>query len=228
MKVSTYETCIMKNILSYILIVELMLIRFCFAETYPDPDEVHLNNLNFCKITEQAANNYEPAEFAKSNNLLRRPGQQAIFCGERVIIHGTVLDQNCVPVPDAKIYIWQVDCGGNYPYKPLKNSIDKELVNINTEMTFIGHGTATTNNKGEFHFITIYPKSVHELRPHVNIRVEHHRVGQTQVRLSLYGKKVTDLFVDPELSRIAPIAQEMGSSVYNFEIVMPGSGLNYY
>ena len=51
-------------------------------------------------------------------------------------------------------------------------------------------GTATTNNKGEFHFVTVYPPSMHDFDPHLNVRVEHFEMGDLQTRLILKGKKV--------------------------------------
>lgn len=187
-----------------------------------------LNKLNFCKITHSAENNYEPERFETTNNLLRETGQEALYCGEKVIISGTVVDQNCVPVTDAKVYIWQVNCKGMYPYKPLKNTIDEKLIHIDKLMSFTGNGVATTNNKGEFHFITVYPAGVHKLGPHFNIRVEHRKLGRLQTNFMFKGHMVDNPEDYPELSDIYQIAAKKNVSIYNYQIVMPGNTLDEY
>src|SRR5690606_2136364 len=39
-------------------------------------------------------------------------GGEAI--GERIIVHGRVLDENARPVPDALVEVWQANAGGKY------------------------------------------------------------------------------------------------------------------
>ena len=92
----------------------------------------------------------------QSNNLLRESGQDPIFCGRKIVIKGKLLDQNCVPISDAKIYLWQVGSDGKYSYTPLRGRISKNMLNLCGNTTFTGSGIATTNNKGEFYFITVY------------------------------------------------------------------------
>ncbi len=187
-----------------------------------------VENLDFCTVTKITINDYEPEKFEPSNNLLRKAGEEEIFCGKKIIIHGRVLDQNCVPVSDAKVYIWQASCNGKYPYKPLKNIVKKSSIDINREFTFTGNGTATTNNNGEFTFITIYPPSMHDLLPHVNIRAEHYMLGTLQTTLTLDGKKVNNPNDKLGLQSIAEAVETTGTNIYDFEIVLPGSGIKDY
>ena len=105
-----------------------------------------------CKVTQEHNSNYEPEIFPTSNNLLRTPGEMPIFCGEKLLIRGKLTDKDCVPISDAKIYIWQVACDGKYPYEPLRNAHKKEDINLKSSATFTGAGTAITDNKGEFYF----------------------------------------------------------------------------
>jgi protocatechuate 3,4-dioxygenase beta subunit len=187
-------------------------------------DDIHINSLNVCQVSKVAMNDYEPAAFEKTNNLLRKTGEESLFCGESIIVYGRVVDQNCVPVSDAKVYTWQTDCKGIYPYKPLKeNIVDVELVNDDTSLTFTGNGTATTNNKGQFHFVTVYPPEMHGHRPHLNVRVEHFSMGDLQTRLILRGKKVKNPRGDSDLNSISKVASANGISIYKFEIVIPGA-----
>ena len=190
--------------------------------------EENLRDLNFCAVTKITMNDYEPEKFESSNNLLRKAGQEEIFCGEKIIIHGKVLDQNCVPVADAKVYIWQASCNGKYPYKPLKDIAKKSLIDTNQGSTFTGNGTATTNNKGEFVFVTTYPPAMQGLASHVDVRVEHYMLGTIQTTVMLNGKKVSDPSSKPEFDSVVEALGNTDISIYNFEIVLPGTGIKGY
>lgn len=209
----------------------ICLALFCISSAQADGDDSNnSSDFKYCEVSKVAINDYEPKIFEKNNNLLRKTGEQPIFCGESIIVYGRVLDQNCVPVADAKIYLWQTDCQGLYPYSPLrKNIIDKNLINdTQNETTFTGNGIATTNNNGEFHFITVYPPAIHKYPPHVNVRVEHFSMGSLQTRLILQDHKVTNVRKDPDLSRISKAAYQNGLDIYKFEIIIPGENNKDY
>lgn len=208
---------------TFIFIILCLLSKVCLAK------EGYMDNSSYCEISESAMNDYEPADFKTSNNLLRQAGQEVLFCGEAIVVYGKVLDQNCTPVADAKIYTWQADCKGKYPYKALKvNVVDKKLIDEKSNLTFVGNGTATTNNKAEFHFITVYPPAMHDYRPHLNVRVEHFSMGSLQTRLVLNSKKVKNPQNDPDLASIYKAANEKGMKIYKFEIVIPGTTNKHY
>jgi len=69
--------------------------------------------------------------------------------GERVTIHGRVLDGDGKGVPDAQIEVWQADAQGQY--------IETESVK---ETGFRGFGRVATNDRGDFRISTIKPGSV--------------------------------------------------------------------
>lgn len=206
------------------LLLAYILVTSSFAAA--EPEAFYFNNLNRCEITEEQGNDYEPEKFQPTNNLLRKPGQVALFCGEKILVHGKVLDEDCTPVSDAKVYAWQVDCGGRYPYQPLKDMIDEDLIDLNSDTTFTGNGVATTNNNGEFYFLTIYPAAVHSMLPHINIRVEHRRLGELQTSVVLKNHKVKNPMLKPELAALA--AEASDASIYDFKIVMPGESIRDY
>lgn len=214
----------MNNLKFAIILVVTTFTNTCFAEK----DNFHINKLNFCKLTTKSQNDYEPETFLSTNNLLRRTGEQPLYCGEKIIVHGKVLDQNCAPVADAKVYMWQVNCKGKYPYKPLRTRIDQSLINIEEGLTFTGNGIATTNNLGEFYFITVFPFSAHDMGPHVNIRVEDRKLGKTQAKFLLKNHKVIDPELNLSLGRISEIAAQNDISIYDVEIVIPGEGMKNY
>jgi len=68
--------------------------------------------------------------------------------GERVTIHGRVLDGDGKGIPDAIIEIWQADAEGEYA------RVDQ------AREGFTGFGRVPTNDKGEFRFVTVKPGAV--------------------------------------------------------------------
>lgn len=188
----------------------------------------HKNKLNICHPSKAAKNNYEPEKFHHSNNLLRKSTETALYCGKKIIIHGKVLDENCVPVPDAKIYIWQAGCSGHYHYTPLKTRVNQKLFKVNQGSSFIGNGMAVTNNKGEFYFVTVYPGKIHGLAAHVNIKVKHRMFEDLQMRLDLKGHLVANPLLDANLEHIAKYATEHDIGIYNFQIILRGEGIHRY
>src|SRR5690242_13215627 len=100
-------------------------------------EKVYKNRYNTCIPTKRFMNNYEPEKFASSNNLLRAPGAVPMFCGQEIVVRGKVVDPNCVPIPDAKVYIWQAGCDGKYPYKPLRTGgVNMSMINIHPISSF--------------------------------------------------------------------------------------------
>jgi len=188
-------------------------------------DKFYVNRLNHCKISEMATNDYEPAKFQSTNNLLRGTGEIPVHCGKKIIVKGRLLDQNCVPVSDAKIYLWQVDCDGKYPYLPLRNKIDKSLINSENASSFKGSGTATTNNLGEFYFITTYPPAIRGEKSHVNIRAEHRMLGKLQTKLVLSPSHIDDL--QDDLNEVLATVMD-DTEIYNFDITIRGESLSRY
>ena len=73
--------------------------------------------------------------------------------GERITIHGNVLDGEGKPVPDAVLEIWQADAQGNY-----FSAEGEEKCGF--EEKFFGFGRIPTDENGSFCFSTIKPGSV--------------------------------------------------------------------
>lgn len=109
---------------------------------------------------------------AGDNDLLSnyaQPGQSPI--GERIILHGRVLDENARPVPNTLVEIWQANAGGRYRHKN-----DRYLAPI--DANFGGCGRTLTNAEGNYHFRTVKPGAypwrnrVNDWRPaHVHFSV---------------------------------------------------------
>ena len=85
------------------------------------------------------------------NDLLSNfaaPGQGPI--GERIIIHGRVLDENARPVPETLVEIWQANAGGRYRHRN-----DSYLAPI--DPNFGGCGRTLTDTNGYYAFRTVKP-----------------------------------------------------------------------
>ncbi|MEM1274228.1 MAG: protocatechuate 3,4-dioxygenase subunit beta [Pseudomonadota bacterium] len=98
---------------------------------------------------------------AGDNDLLTNyaePGQSPI--GERIILHGRVLDEDAKPVPATLVEIWQANAGGRYRHKK-----DTYLAPI--DPNFGGCGRTLTDEDGYFYFRTVKP-GAYPWRNHVN------------------------------------------------------------
>lgn len=88
---------------------------------------------------------------AADNDLLTnyaKAGEGPI--GERIILHGHVLDENAGPVPNTLVEIWQANAGGRYRHKK-----DTYLAPI--DPNFGGCGRTLTDEEGYFCFRTVKP-----------------------------------------------------------------------
>ena len=70
--------------------------------------------------------------------------------GERIILHGRVLDENARPVPNTLVEIWQANAGGRYRHKK-----DTYLAPI--DPNFGGCGRTLTDAQGRYVFRTVKP-----------------------------------------------------------------------
>lgn len=77
-----------------------------------------------------------------------QPGENPV--GERIILHGRVLDENARPVPNTLVEIWQANAGGRYRHKK-----DTYLAAI--DPNFGGCGRTMTDENGYYFFRTIKP-----------------------------------------------------------------------
>lgn len=105
------------------------------------------------------------------NNLIRNYAKTGDPIGERIILHGRVLDENGQAVPKTLVEIWQANAGGRYRHKK-----DSYLAAI--DPNFGGCGRTLTDENGQYQFRTIKPGAypwrnwVNSWRPaHIHISV---------------------------------------------------------
>ncbi|SET60567.1 protocatechuate 3,4-dioxygenase subunit beta [Oceanicella actignis] len=84
------------------------------------------------------------------NDLIRNYAQDGEPVGERIILHGRVLDENARPVPGALIEIWQANAAGRYRHRN-----DRYLAPL--DPNFGGCGRTLADDEGRYAFRTIKP-----------------------------------------------------------------------
>jgi protocatechuate 3,4-dioxygenase beta subunit len=105
-----------------------------------------------------------------------RPGEMAI--GQRILVHGRVLDERGVGVAGALVEFWQANAGGRYRHK-------KEGYLAAIDPNFGGCGRAITDENGFYSFRTVkpgaypWPNGGNDWRPaHIHFSVFGHAFAQ--------------------------------------------------
>lgn len=94
--------------------------------------------------------------------------------GQRIIVFGKVVDSNNQPIKNSLIEIWQANAGGRYRH--VIDNWDSPL-----DPNFSGVGRTTTNENGEYEFITVKP-GAYPWRNH------HNAWRPAHIHFSLFGR----------------------------------------
>ena len=138
---------------------------------------------------------------ALDHDLLRNYARTGDPIGERIIVHGRVLDENARPVPHTLLEIWQANAGGRY-----RHVKDGYLAPV--DPNFGGCGRTLTDAEGRYAFRTVKPgaypwrNGINDWRPaHIHFSVFGTAFGQ---------RLVTQLYFegDPLIAR-CPIVQSL-------------------
>tara|TARA_B100001248_G_C27337976_1_gene434796 strand:+ start:337 stop:1074 length:738 start_codon:yes stop_codon:yes gene_type:complete len=127
----------------------------------------------------------------KDNDLTMVKNRSGVAKGERIILHGKVVDvSGCEPISGALVEIWQACHSGRYNHSADPNTA-AEL-----DPNFQYWGQAITNDNGEYEFTTIrpgqYPAAPGWVRPaHIHMKV--HKRGYKELTTQMY-------FADDELN----------------------------
>ena len=189
---------------------------------------------SFSEITGPVFNHNEIG--ALDNDLIRNYAHTGEPIGERIIVHGRVLDENGRPVPRTLIEFWQANAGGRYRHKK-----DTYLAPI--DPNFGGCGRCLSDDNGYYFFRTIKPgpypwrNYVNSWRPaHIHFSIfgsgfsqrlitQMYFEGDPLIKLCPIVKTIPD--PDAVERLIAPL--DLNASVpldtlaYKFDIVLRGS-----
>ena len=161
--------------------------------------------------------------------------------GERILVHGRVLDETARPVPDTLVEVWQANAGGRYRHQ--KDSYFAPL-----DPNFGGCGRCVTDHEGRYRFLTIrpgaypWPNRGNEWRPmHIHFSVFGHAFGQRLItQMYFEGDPLIDRcpIVDTIRDRsqierlVAPLdmarAKPMDYLAYKFDIVLRGRRQSFF
>jgi protocatechuate 3,4-dioxygenase beta subunit len=116
---------------------------------------------------------------ALDNNLILNWTKGAApAVGERILMHGHVLDETARPVRNTLLEIWQANAGGRYRHKK-----DSYLAPL--DPNFGGCGRTLTDENGYYQFLTVrpgaypWPNRGNDWRPmHIHVSVYGHSFGQ--------------------------------------------------
>lgn len=173
---------------------------------------------------------------ALDNNLILNFSKGAApAIGERILMHGRVLDELGRPVPHTLVEIWQANAGGRY-----RHVKDGYLAPL--DPNFGGCGRTITDENGYYQFLTIrpgaypWPNRANDWRPmHIHISVFGHSFGQRLItQMYFEGDPLIDrcpiaatIKTRSQLDRlVAPLdmahARPLDFLAYKFDIVLRG------
>lgn len=113
------------------------------------------------------------------DDLTQRAGGTAV--GQRIIVHGRVLDSDARPVPDTLLELWQANAGGRY-----RHPVDQWAAPLDPH--FDGLGRVATDAAGHYRFTTIKP-GAYPWKNHLNAWRPAH------IHYSVFGQAFTQRLV---------------------------------
>lgn len=135
-----------------------------------------------------------------SNNLARPAGKASNAPGQLLFLQGRVTDENCVPIANAIIDVWQTNPFGEYRW-----AARDEL--LNPEPIFAGSGRAVTDNMGRYNFTTLFPGGYGRNAPHINMRINHPDFGTLNTSMYFRGDRRNG--ADPRFSAFKSQSQAL-------------------
>ena len=169
------------------------------------------------------------------NDLLGNFAKDGSPVGERIIVHGRVLDENGRGVPGALVEFWQANAAGRYRHK-------KETYLAPLDPNFGGCGRTITDEEGGYRFRTVrpgaypWPNGVNDWRPaHIHFSIFGHGFAQRLITQMYFEgdpmiwncpivttipdrKAIEQLIAPLDMANTIP----MDARAYKFDIVLRG------
>lgn len=146
--------------------------------------------------------------------------------GERIVVHGKVMDENGRPIPHTLIEIWQANAAGRYVHK-----VDQHDAPL--DPNFLGSGRVLTDAEGNYKFYTIKP-GAYPWGNHYNAWRPNH------IHFSLFGANITNRLVtqmyfpgdpllqyDPIFLGVPPKGRDLLISSFDLSVTEPHFALGY-
>lgn len=182
------------------IIFTLGLFIYCNATATVPVDQM----VALCSVYPEILISDRPSEFNGTNNLAR--SKESGFYkaeGDIITIYGRLMDSDCVPINDGKIYIWQNNNKG-YAQYPMNSKVKAKWIDPN----FAGTGIINSDNLGRFNFITIKPGSINKTTPYINFTIEHSKLKtfSSKIYFPLEGGYIYDKTIIKDEAKIAKIS----------------------
>jgi protocatechuate 3,4-dioxygenase beta subunit len=166
---------------------------------------------------------HELVQAGDSDLTRQHPGEPL---GERIVVHGSVLDEDGRGIPDTLVEIWQCNAAGRYTH-----IVDQHEAPL--DPNFTGAGRVVTDAEGRYQFTTIKPGAY----PWGN----HHNAWRpAHIHLSLFGhafvsRLVTQMYFpndplipfDPIYDVVPKESRERLISSFDMEATVPNWALAY-
>lgn len=160
------------------------------------------------------------------NDLTKNAIKNGEPIGERIVVHGKVLNENGQPIPHTLIEIWQANSCGRYVHK-----VDQH--NAPLDPNFLGAGRCMTDKDGNYKFYTIKP-GAYPWGNHPNAWRPNH------IHFSLFGANITNRLVtqmyfpgdpllahDPIFLSVPPKGRDLLVSQFDLYAAEPDFALAY-
>lgn len=181
-----------------------------------------------CTPSFSSETSHKPETHSTYNDLTRGIGGFENEYVKKVLLRGIILDKECIPIPNAKIHLWQKDEYGEYRYnKKFAEIHEKYEMNYKMHSEFKGEGVAYSDNLGQFFFVTVDPLSGKKTQNSgvINLlaNIKGFPVFETQIKLYKNSKKIgaaDSKIVSASFNQDASVFYDQ--DVYDFSIVMDG------
>lgn len=162
------------------------------------------------------------------NNTLRNAGKFENPYLHKILIRGKIKDERCIPIPNALIEIWQEDEYGKKRYNKYAYSfLDRYELNQEQYSNFLGIASATSDNNGNFSFITVIPqKKIKNIKKQslINIAILHKDFPQLESQILLNPKFPISRSNKRILAFKNIVAQKFYHlPTYDFDIILNGT-----
>ena len=142
--------------------------------------------------------------------------------GKKIKVYGKVLDNECNPITNAVLDIWQANSFGKYNHQA-------DLSESRKDNNFYGYMRLLSNKKGEYSFNTILPGSYKVSKdlirtPHIHFKVTNNR-KQLTTQMYFKGNKMNKkdfLFKNTNNNSVleASIDKSFSKFTYKFDIII--------
>jgi protocatechuate 3,4-dioxygenase, beta subunit len=179
---------------------------------------------SLAELTGPVFGDFKLGEF--DNDLTKNAVVNGQPLGERIVVHGRVLNENGQPIPNTIIEIWQANSSGRYLHK-----VDQHDAPL--DPNFLGAGRCKTDSEGKYVFYTIKPGS-YPWGNHYNAWRPNH------IHFSLFGANITNRLVtqmyfpgdpllqyDPIFLSVPPKGRDLLVSSFDLSLTEPNFALGY-